>query len=170
MIVVADSSPLITLARAQQLELLHEFYSEIAVPPEVYDEVTVAGAGLAGAEEVRKASWIRVQSNPSEPSAAVKAACSGLGMGERGAIYLASALGADLTLIDEGRARRAAKSVGLSVAGSIAILERGAKLKKIGDLRAIYLNLLDQGIRFDRKLLERSLTALGLAGLGGQGD
>jgi predicted nucleic acid-binding protein len=133
-IVVADSSSLITLARARQLDLLREFYSEIAVPPEVYDEVTVAGAGL--------------------------------GSGERGALCLASALGADMVLIDEGRARRAARGVGLAVAGSIAILERGAKLGKIADLRSVYLNLLDQGIRFDRRLLERSLANLGLAGLG----
>jgi len=45
-IVVSDSSPLITLARAQQLELLREFYGQVAIPLEVHEEVTVAGAGL----------------------------------------------------------------------------------------------------------------------------
>ena len=44
MIVVSDSSPLITLARAQQLELLREFYGQVAIPREVHEEVTVAGA------------------------------------------------------------------------------------------------------------------------------
>ncbi len=58
MIVVSDSSPLITLARAQHLELLRAFYGQVAIPREVYDEVTVAGAGLPGAKEVRRASWI----------------------------------------------------------------------------------------------------------------
>jgi predicted nucleic acid-binding protein len=51
-IVLADSSPLITLARARCLDLLHEFYGEIIVSREVHDEITVAGAGLPGADEV----------------------------------------------------------------------------------------------------------------------
>jgi predicted nucleic acid-binding protein len=162
-IVVSDASPLITLVRAQHLELLREFYGQLAIPREVHEEVTVAGAGLPGAEEVRNASWIRVQSNPSEPSAAVKAACSGLGGGERGAIYLASYLSAEIVLIDDERARRAAKGAGLAVVGSIAILEHGARLKKVADLRSVYLSLLEQGIRFDHKLLEQSLARLGPA-------
>lgn len=162
MIAVSDSSPLITLARAQQLHLLHEFYGEVAIPREVYEEVIVAGTGLPGAEEVRVAPWIRVRSIPSPVPTALKAACKSLGAGERGAIYLASVLGAEITLIDEERARRAASSVGLAVAGSIAVLERGARLKKITDLRSVYLTLLEQGIRFDRRLLEHSLARLGL--------
>jgi hypothetical protein len=40
-----------------------------------------------------------------------------------------------------------AKSLGLTVAGSIAVLERGAQLKRVPDLRSVYLSLLDQGIR-----------------------
>jgi uncharacterized protein len=164
-IVVSNSSPLITLARARHLELLREFYREITISEEVFEEVTIAGAGLPGAEEVQKASWIRVQPHVSEPLAAVKTACAGLGIGERSAIYLASALNADVVLIDEVRARRAAKSTGLKVAGSIAILERGARFQSVADLRSVYLSVLDQGIRFDPALLEESLARLDLAEL-----
>ena len=95
----------------------------------------------------------------------VVAACVGLGEGERSIIYLASALNADLVLIDEERARRAAKRVGLNVAGSIAILERGARLGRVHDLRTVFENLLDHGIRYDRALLNQSLGRLGLASL-----
>jgi predicted nucleic acid-binding protein len=87
------------------------------------------GAGLPGAEEVRRASWILVQPNVAEPAESAKAACSSLGKGERNAIYLALDLVADLILIDEHRARRVARVVGLAVAGSIALLERAAELK-----------------------------------------
>jgi predicted nucleic acid-binding protein len=164
-IVLADSSPLITLARARYFELLHEFYREIVVSREVHDEITVAGAGLPGADETKQANWIRVQPNPSESSPEVNAACAGLGAGERSIIHLASALTADLVLIDEERARRAAKTVGLNVAGSIAVLERGARLNRVADLRSVYLSLLDQGIRYNRGLLDQSLGRLGLAKL-----
>jgi predicted nucleic acid-binding protein len=78
-IVLADSSPLITLARAQHFELLQQFYGEVVVSREVHDEIAVAGAGLPGAEEIREASWIRVESAPPESSPAVEAACVGLG-------------------------------------------------------------------------------------------
>jgi hypothetical protein len=74
-------------------------------------------------------------------------------------------LSADLVLIDEERARRAARVVGVSIAGSIAILERGAKLSRVTDLRSVYSNLLDQGIHYDRRLLNQSLEKLGLAKL-----
>ncbi len=170
MIVLADSSPLITLARARCFELLHEFYGEVVVSREIHDEITVAGAGLPGAEEMKRANWIRVQPNPPGVSAEVKvkAACAGLGSGERSIIYLASALAADLVLIDEERARRAARRVGLTIAGSIAILnERGARLNRVVDLRSVYLSLLEQGIRYDRGLLDHSLGRLGLAKLTG---
>jgi uncharacterized protein len=164
-IVLADSSPLITLARARHFELLREFYGEVAVSREVYDEITVAGAGLPGADEVLRANWIRVQPIPSRPSSEVKAACAGLGRGELSIICLASALTADLVLIDEERARRAAKMVGLAVAGSIAVLERAASIGRVDDLRSVYLSLLAQGIRSDRRLLNKSLARLSLSKL-----
>jgi predicted nucleic acid-binding protein len=91
-IVLADSSPLITLARARYFELLHEFYGEVIVSREVHHEITVAGAGLPAADEMERANWIRVQPNPAESSPEVKAACAGLGAGERSIIYLASTL------------------------------------------------------------------------------
>jgi uncharacterized protein len=164
--VVADSSPLITLARARHLQLLREFYKTILIPRSVHAEVTVAGAGLPGAEEVREASWIKVRPDPSIlVGSAVESACAGLGIGERNAIYLASEVKSDLVLIDDNRARRAGRHLGLAVGGSIAVLERGALLNKIPDLRSIYISLLDQGIRFSPELLDQSLARCGLGPL-----
>jgi predicted nucleic acid-binding protein len=116
-IVVSDSSPLITLARAHHLELLRELYGQVLIPREVHEEVTVAGATLPGADEVRRASWIEMRSDPGKGvSSSMESACAGLGAGERSAIYLASGLKAALVLIDEDRARRVAKNLGLAVA------------------------------------------------------
>ncbi len=69
MIVVSNSSPLISLARIDRLNLLASFYERILVPAEVHDEVTVAGVGLPGAEEVRNAGWIEVAplTSPADP-------------------------------------------------------------------------------------------------------
>jgi uncharacterized protein len=166
-ILVSDSSPLITLARAGHLGLLRELSSQVIIPRAVYDEVVLRGAGLPGAEEVRQSSWIEVRENPSEPRLEEEAACSRLGGGERAAIFLAASLRADLILIDDYQARTAAKRVGLRVAGSIAILEHGAEAGKVVELRSVYLSLLRQGVRFDRRLLDHSLSKLGLPKLEG---
>jgi predicted nucleic acid-binding protein len=107
-IVTSDTSPLITLARARHLELLHEFYGQILIPREVHEEVTVAGIGLPGVDEVRRASWIEVRTVTSEDFA-VGDACAGLGAGDRSVIYLSAALKPALLLIDEERARRVAR-------------------------------------------------------------
>lgn len=167
MILVSDSSPLITLARAGHLGLLRELSRQVIIPRAVHHEVVVRGAGMPGAEEVRRFSWIEVREDPSERGPEAESACRGLGAGERAAISLAVSLSANLILIDDYQARSAAKRVGLLVAGSIAILEHGAHLGKVADLRSVYLSLLRQGVRFDRRLLEQSLSRLRLPPLDG---
>ena len=110
MIVVSNSSPLVALARIGRLTVLASFYKRILIPAEVHYEVTVAGRGLPGAEEVRNANWIEVisQKSPGYPSLAQ--VCQGLGAGERAAILLAKSLEADLVLMDEWKARRVARA------------------------------------------------------------
>lgn len=162
MIVVSNSSPLVALARIGRLTLLASFYKRILIPTEVRHEVTVAGRGLPGAEEVRNANWIEVISQrlPAHPSLAQ--ACQNLGAGERGAILLAKTLEADLVLLDEWKARRVAQDAGLSVVGCLGILEAGARRGLVPDLRQVYIDLLGEGIRFDVRLLQDSLARLRL--------
>ncbi len=162
MIVVSNSSPLIALARIGRLDLLAEFYQRILLPPEVHHEVTVAGLGLLGAEEVRKAAWIELASQESPADPSLEHACESLGAGECGAILLAKSLRADLILLDEWKARRVARDAGLAVMGCLGILEAGARKRLVPDLRQAYIDLLRQGIRFDIRLLQGSLAHLGL--------
>jgi predicted nucleic acid-binding protein len=160
-IVVSNSSPLISLARIGQLQLLASLFERVLVPTEVQHEVTVAGSGRPGAEEVRKAAWIEVRRNRHvDPS--LERACQGLGAGERGAILLAQSLSADLVLLDEWKARRIARNAGLSVTGCLGVLEACARKGLVSDLRQVYIDLLKQGIRFDITLLQNSLARLGL--------
>ena len=58
---------------------------------EVHHEVTVAGHGLPGAEEVREARWIEVVTRRSPEDPSLEQACEGLGAGECGTILLAKA-------------------------------------------------------------------------------
>jgi predicted nucleic acid-binding protein len=161
-IVVSDSSPLIALARIGRLNLLAKLYRRILVPPEVHHEVTVAGQGLPGAEQVRSAAWIEVAAQRMPVDPFIERACQILGAGERGAIFLAKETKAGLILLDESKARRIAQEAGLSVVGCIGLLEAGWRNGIVPDLRQAYTELLRQAIRLDLKLLQDSLVKLGL--------
>jgi predicted nucleic acid-binding protein len=161
-IVVSNSSPLIALARIGQLDLLSSFYKRILVPAEVHHEVTLVGRGLPGAEEVRNAGWIEVVPRESQPDPLLALACHSLGAGERGAILLAKCLRTDLVLLDERKARRTARKAGLTIMGCLGVLEAAARRGLAVDLRQAYIDLLQQGIRFDIGLLQDSLARLGL--------
>jgi hypothetical protein len=160
-IVVSDSSPLISLARIGRLDLLRDLYSRILIPFEVYREVTVTGDGLPGSEQVRRANWIEVVERRAT-HLPLAAQCQSLGAGERGAILLASELNADLTLIDEWKARRIASDAGLSGAGCVGCWKQEFYRGLVPDLRGTYVELLRQGVRLDLRLLRNSLERSGL--------
>ena len=58
MIVVADSTPLIALARVGRLELLRDVFGRVIVPDAVWRETVQDGQGQSGASEISAASWI----------------------------------------------------------------------------------------------------------------
>jgi uncharacterized protein len=121
--IVSNASPLITLARVGQLESLGKLFAVVHISNEVYSEVVIAGAGKPGALAVSKADWIRVFPVKDRQALAEATVAAGLGAGETSAVLLAKELQADLILMDEWKGRRMASEAGLSVVGSVGILE-----------------------------------------------
>lgn len=159
--VVSDSSPLITLTRIGQIDLLPALHRTITISTQVYDEIVVAGAGLAGSSEIAAAKWIEVR--PLDESSGLSTAARlGIGVGELSTIILGRELKADLILMDDMRARRAARQEGLCVLGCVGILQDAFNRKLLPDLRNVYRRLLASGAYVDRKILEASLKALSL--------
>ena len=104
--VVADSSCLIGLAQIELFELLKELFSEVYIPPGVYDEVVVKGRGEAGSDETKSAvkdGWISMK--PVNDEMATDALATTLGKGESQVIILCKELGFDYALVDEKAAR-----------------------------------------------------------------
>ena len=58
MIVVADASPLIALARVGRVELLRSVFGQLLVPDAVWREVVEAGVEKAGTVDVAAPYWI----------------------------------------------------------------------------------------------------------------
>ena len=88
-----------------------------------------------------------------------------LGAGELATVRLARMLPADLAIIDERAARRLAQADGVAVMGCVGLLETGFHRGLVPDLRQSYQDMLAQGIRIDRQILNRSLAACGVAAL-----
>ncbi len=59
MIVVSDSGPLIHLSRIKKLYLLKEFFKEVYLPEEVYNELTSGEEELPGSTEIKRLDWIK---------------------------------------------------------------------------------------------------------------
>lgn len=116
MIVVPDAGPLIYLGGAGHLQLLRQLYAEVVVPRIVLEEVIVAGVGLAGADAVASATWLKVEDAAPDPDLLAV-----LDPGEAAAIPLAARLHATL-LADDANARTIARKRGLPVVGTLGVL------------------------------------------------
>src|ERR1700726_2293757 len=60
MAAVSDTSPLVLLAKAGQLQFLRQVYSDIVIPPAVQAEIVYRGAGQEDVAAIDAADWIAV--------------------------------------------------------------------------------------------------------------
>ena len=120
--VVSNTSPLVYLAELGDFALLPELFSEVAIPPGVYEEISVGGAGLpvAYAVEGALASWLSVKQIASKPKAGLLRQC-GLHTGEAEAIVLAGEIHAPALLMDDRDGIQAAATAGVNVIRTLGI-------------------------------------------------
>jgi len=161
-IAVSNSSPLIILARVDCFLLLNRLFSRLIISPEVYKEVVIAGKGLPGAAEVAGAAWIESRQFRDPETFAMVLKQHPLGAGELSAILLAKECSADAVLLDDHQARQLAKREGLTVLGTVGLLEAFHVRGHLPDLSATFRKLLAENAYIDRRLLDRRLKLLGL--------
>ncbi|HMN42179.1 MAG TPA: hypothetical protein PKE29_15140 [Phycisphaerales bacterium] len=151
MIIVADSSPLILLAKTGDVRLLPLLFERVVVPPEVIAELGAAPALAPGRELASNPpDWLRVC------SARGAAPIPRLQPGETAAICLALELGIGVILIDERRGRHAATARGLRVLGAIGVLELAAAMGVL-DLAAAFERVKRTDFRISHDLLDARL-------------
>ena len=161
MTAVADSSPLVILAKLACFNLLNRLFPVVYISTEVYHEVVVAGAGLPGASEVAGAEWIEVKQLQNRAALLLAQQEYALAAGELSTILLARELRADAVLLDDYAARKLAKGEGLDVRGSVGLLETFYLRGHLTDLHATFRELLAHSY-IDPGLLNIRLRALGL--------
>ena len=108
------------LIQIGQVEQLPSLFSRIHIPRAVHEELRVSDAPPAvRCWAATPPGWLYVQT----PSANVLRVPAALHAGETEAILLAQEIGADVLLIDELDGRAAARAHGLTVIGTLGVLE-----------------------------------------------
>jgi len=125
-LVVADTGPLNYLVLIGAIDVLPKLFEKIYVPAAVYDELAHADAPVAvRGWVVQVPAWLEVRPNPDRISQ--DAAESALDEGERAAIALALTIGADLVLMDDRAGVAVAYRQGLTVTGTLGVLDLAAR-------------------------------------------
>jgi len=153
-VAIADSGPLICLARINQLELLPRLFSRTLLPPEVWNEVTVRGQGHPGAYEVSQATWLTIQAP--DPNL-VKSLSIFVDAGEAEAIALAQTTADCTVLLDDSRARKIAQRLSIKQIGTIGLLLRAKRKKLIENIKPHIDALVENGIYIRRELINAVL-------------
>jgi predicted nucleic acid-binding protein len=154
MTAVSNSTPLIVLAKINRLELLKDYFGEICIPEEVYDEVVRRGGNLAGSSEVASCTWINVESVKNRM--AVETLGLTLDKGESEAIVLTKEK-ESLLIIDDGAGRKTAGLLGAKITGTVGILLLASKDGKL-NLRTALDELRSVGFRLSEKECKRILS------------
>ena len=122
MIVVSDTTPLITLMKASQLDILHKLFGEVVIPEAVYNELTSNNSFKDETELIKNSSFIRVVAVKDRKTVSVLQRATGLDLGESEAIVYADDNETDLLLMDEASGRKVASDMGIEIMGSVGVL------------------------------------------------
>ncbi len=159
--IVADTGPLIALARVGRLDLLRCLYRQVVIPPAVHGELAI-GSGRPGATALAGtlvAGWISVQ--PVADHRAVLELGQDLDLGEAEAIALAEQLEARFLLIDEAAGRRIARRRGVPMTGVAGVLLSAKASGAVVAVGPIIEELSNVGYRLSPRLISAVLQRAG---------
>lgn len=153
--VVADSGPLIALARLSLLQLLSDHFGTVFVPDAVFLECTRYG-DRPGARAILAASEAGLFTRVVVPDAEQFAVNHLLDAGESAALLLAQSRSVPV-LVDERKARRVALRLGIPVVGTVGVLVAARIAGRIGPLSPIFAMLDQFGYRLSDALIQDAL-------------
>jgi len=146
--IVSNTTPIISLLKLNQLELLQKLYNHIYIPTAVYKEIE-AGKSKAYYKDLSQIEWIKIVEINNKK--ALKYFLD-IDEGEAEAIVLASELNADLIIIDEKLGRFHAKHADLKATGTIGVLVKAKTENIIGNLKPLLDELTQKEVWISEKL------------------
>ena len=164
MIVISDTTPIISLLKASHLELLQRLYGNVLIPKAVYRELTENPTYSEEAKAIKTLDFLKMVPIENVKSVNVLRSVTGLDAGESEALIMYDEQNADLLLMDEHKGRRVAKQLNVRYIGTAGILmlayDKG--LIQSSDVKLCLDMMLDSGIRLDEKLCNIVLEHVGL--------
>lgn len=154
---VVDSSPLILAARAEVLHLLRAAGDRIVVPRAVVHEVK-AKSGDPAADALDALSWLEVVDAPTASSPLSR---WGLGAGEDSVLTWAEQHPGSRAVLDDDRARRAARELGVPVIGTLGLVLAAKEAGRLVEARPLVERLVEAGMYLSPRLLAQALALLG---------
>lgn len=122
MIIISDTTPIISLLKINRLNLLEKLFGEVLIPNAVYNELTTDKRFSDEAELVIHASYIKTVSVSNPEAVRILRMATGLDQGESEAVVLTDELKADILLMDEAKGRTISTQMGITVMGTIGLL------------------------------------------------
>ena len=122
MIVVSDTTPLISLLKIERLDLLEKLFGNVIIPQAVYEELTVDERFKLEAEQLKQKEFITVRAVKNLDSVSILKRATGLDQGESEAIVLTDEVKAELLLMDEAKGRAVSNEMGFRIMGTIGVL------------------------------------------------
>ena len=122
MIIVYDTTQIITLSKIERLDLLQKLFENIIIPRAVYDELTLNVRFQEEAKVINDAEYIKVVEVEDSRAVKLLQRATGLDLGESEAIIYTDSYKDGLLLIDETKGRKVAKQMGISIMGTVGIL------------------------------------------------
>jgi len=163
-LLIADSGPLIALARLDLLGLPGHFYTEVLVTQTVWLEVTRKPKynELEQLESALQTGTLSLATRQPTVPATVSSVLlrGGIDAGERSAILLALEYQAAV-LMDDRRARLAAFQLELPVIGTLGLLAHGRKSNIVGPLRPLFERLAETGYYLPTAAMTKVLSDMG---------
>jgi predicted nucleic acid-binding protein len=150
---VINASPLISLARIGRLDLLEAPEHVLRVPEAVVKEV------LAGppSDPARQALEGGFGGPPTSAPIDLRVVEWGLGAGETAVLSQAMSIGATAVL-DDGRARTAARVLGVKVIGTLGVVLNARREQRIDSAATVLRALRDAGMRLDDATIAAALV------------
>jgi len=122
MIVVSDTTPIISLMKIEQLDLLEQLFENVKIPIGVYEELITNPLYQEEVEQIKRSSFIEVVSVKDRKSVTIFRKATGLDKGESEAIVLTDEIHADSLLMDERKGRQVARQMGIAITGTLGVL------------------------------------------------
>lgn len=154
-VVVADTGPLIALARLNRLELLKRLFSTVHIPRTVLSEATEKGE-YADAGSIRSFAMTHTRVEATIENTLSRRLLAMLDEGETQALALAKQLDCGV-LMDEKRGRRVARRQGIPVVGVLGVLLQAKRNGHLEELKPLPSQLQSSGYRLSEDLVKAVL-------------